>query len=761
MEARMIDSDRLRVNSINGRLRIEDAAGLPVLDGAWAAAVLEDGTTFTTEGAEPVTAPDGWRLSAPGGPARPELRWTATREGNGLVLTLELVNTLHYALSVDRLDVLVAPHGFLGADARRLAVAQTGWQSWSFASPPVPLSQHARAGTAPKIAPGLPNTDAERVVVPWATILRAGKGARQAAEPAGSPSGDRPLLLGFVDARTQQGTITVQPTPGGHRLTASSHAEGRRVAPGETWRSEPLLLLLDLPDETAWGCYAEALTDRMPARRPATVSTGWSSWYYFFTSVSEADVTRNLATLVAHRDRMPVDVVQLDDGYQTAIGDWLSLNDKFPSGMRALTDAIHAHGFEAGLWLAPFTVGENSEIYAQHPEWVLRDANGEPINTIHNWDTRNFGLDTTHPGVEAHLREVFGTIVNDWNFDYLKIDFIYGACLRARRHDPQATSVQAYRRGLEIIREVVGDRFVLGCGAPFAPSVGLVDGMRVGPDTAPDWAHPDLHGAEPSLLNAIRSTLAHGWMHRRWYVNDPDCLIVRRENSNLTPAEVETWASVVALSGGMVILSDDLSQLEPDRADIIPRLLPPSGEAAQPVGPAIGGVPTGMQWPVERSWERWLVAGLFNWTEETRPLVFDPLAWDMPAGRGAYHLFDLWRRTHMGPQTGPVLLAPTAPHGVRLLSVHQDLGRPQLVGSTFHLLGEAIEVVEETWADETLTLRLAGPGERRGEIYVYVPGGWDVAEAPAGALARGRLVELPFRYRGAEVVTLRFKRVPA
>jgi alpha-galactosidase len=458
---------------------------------------------------------------------------------------------------------------------------------------------------------------------------------------------------------------------------------------------------------------------------------------------------------------MPVDVVQLDDGYQTAIGDWLSLNDKFPSGMRALTDAIHAQGFAAGLWLAPFTVGENSEIYAQHPEWVLRDANGEPINAIHNWDTRNFGLDTTHPGVEAYLREVFGVIVNDWNFDYLKIDFIYSACMRARRHDPQATSVQAYRRGLEIIREVVGDRFVLGCGAPFAPSVGLVDGMRVGPDTAPEWAHADVHGAEPSLLNAIRSTLAHGWMHRRWYVNDPDCLIVRRENSKLTPAEVETWASVVALSGGMVILSDDLSRLEPDRADIIPRLLPPSGEAAAPCGPAMWGVPTAMQWPVARSWERWLVAGLFNWSEETRPLVFDPAAFAMPAGRGAYHLFDLWHRKHLGPQTGPVLLPPTSPHGVRLLSVHRDLGRPQLVGSTFHLLGEAIELVEETWADDALTLRLAGPGQRRGEIYIYVPGGWDVLDAPAGALARGRLIELPLRYVGAEVVTLRFGRVQA
>jgi hypothetical protein len=165
-----------------------------------------------------------------------------------------------------------------------------------------------------------------------------------------------------------------------------------------------------------------------------------------------------------------------------------------------------------------------------------------------------------------------------------------------------------------------------------------------------------------------------------------------------------------------------------------------------------------MQLMAEHAGEAWLVAALFNWADATRPLVFDPAGWDAPKSP-RYHLFDLWRREHRGPLSGPTLLPPTSPHGVRLLSVHADMGRPQLVGATFHVLGEAVELETETWADQTLTLTLSGPGERRGEVYIYVPEGYDVAQAPAGAVARGRLIELPFSYRHREIIRLVFRRV--
>ena len=699
---------------------------------AAALAVLADGTAYTTAGATARRAGAGLEASAapPGLTVRPDgevrLRWRLLPAPEGLALVLEVENAGPRPLGLERVDVLVAPSGLGEAPFADLALLQAGWQSWTFATPVVPVRQH-RSGPYPTIAgPILPAGEAERFLSPWVTLVRA----------PGAP----PLVAGFTSARDWLGTLTLQPALTGHRLTASVWLEGRVLAPGEVVCSERLLLATAPSDHAALEAYARAAAADMGAHPRATAPTGWCSWYYYFTDVTEAAMVQNLAVLAAGRRRLPVQVVQLDDGYQTAIGDWLSLNDKFPSGMRALTDRIHAAGFEAGLWLAPFLAGEDSALCREHPDWLLRDRSGEPVAAIFNWGVRCFALDLTHPGVLTHLGEVFRTIVTDWGYDYLKIDFIYAGALRGEHHDPQASSVQAYRRGLALIREAVGDRFVLGCGAPFLCSLGLVDGMRVGPDTAPDWEHPDGTGSSPALVNAIRSTLAHHWMHPHWWANDPDCLIVRAAETRLTEAEVLTWATVVALSGGMVLLSDDLARLEPARAAILPRTLPPLGVPARPLGPAHDGLPTRLYLPVERGGRRWYLAAIFNWEDTARGSTLNPAEWP-GAPTCPYWTLDLWTGEASGPLEGPTPLRETPPHGVRLLALAPALDRPHLVGSTLTLTGGAIEVAAEAWADHTLTVTLRCPGEHVGELVIAVPAGWTPVDVPAIAgVVRVRVV---------------------
>jgi alpha-galactosidase len=298
-----------------------------------------------------------------------------------------------------------------------------------------------------------------------------------------------------------------------------------------------------------------------------------------------------LETLQAVRERVPVDVFQLDDGYQRAVGDWLDLNDKFPSGMPALVRDIRTAGFTPGIWLAPFLLSANSHTYAEHPDWVVRDDAGQPIVAVTNWEADNYALDTTQLEALAWVKHVVRTMCEDWGYDYLKIDFVYAGALRGRRHEPNVSAIQAYRRGVEAIRRVAGDRFILGCGAPFLPSIGLVDGMRIGEDVAPYWRRPE-NSLGPAMTNALHETLLHGWMHRRWWVNDPDCLMARAHDSQLTLAEVQAWAGVVALSGGMTLVSDDLSTLEPDRLELVGRLFPPLGEAAQALPPYVDDMPS-------------------------------------------------------------------------------------------------------------------------------------------------------------------------
>jgi alpha-galactosidase len=67
--------------------------------------------------------------------------------------------------------------------------------------------------------------------------------------------------------------------------------------------------------------------------------------------VSEADVVENL--LAIDDFDLPVDVVQVDDGWQADVGDWLGLSGRF-SSLPDLVRRIRDHGRRPGIWLAPF-----------------------------------------------------------------------------------------------------------------------------------------------------------------------------------------------------------------------------------------------------------------------------------------------------------------------------------------------------------------------------------------------------------------------
>lgn len=300
---------------------------------------------------------------------------------------------------------------------------------------------------------------------------------------------------------------------------------------------------------------------------------GWCSWYYYFTKVGAADVDANLAAARARGVDWPL--FQLDDGYQTQVGDWLSLNAKFPDGLRPLVDRIRAAGMRAGLWFAPFSARADSQLFREHPDWFLRDARGRPASAGWNplWGLGGtfHALDTTHPEALAWLQGVVRTMVHDWGFDYLKLDFVYSAALPARAHDETVTPAGRLRLGYRAIREAAGDDvFLLGCGAPLSASVGLVDGMRIGPDVAPNW-FPTLRyhlTRDPHALSAkfaIRNMLVRAQLHRRLWENDPDCLLIRDTETKLDAHERASLAHAIAITGGMFLVSDDLTRL-PDAA---------------------------------------------------------------------------------------------------------------------------------------------------------------------------------------------------
>lgn len=390
--------------------------------------------------------------------------------------------------------------------------------------------------------------------------------------------------------------------------------------------------------------YAEVVAIEMGARVPAHVPTGWCSWYYFYDRVSEADVLRNLEAMEATGH--PAEYVQIDDGYQSRTGDWLTPNEKFPSGMAALARRIQAAGYRPGLWLAPFVLHEDSAALRERPEMALRLHDGSVL-FVETWLGRCAVVDCTHPASAQWLREVVRTVVQEWGYEYLKLDALSYAARSpglVRYHAPGTTAPANLRRGLEIMREAAGEEcFILGCTCHFGPAIGIVDAMRVGPDVKEVWAA----GPNPSVRHALRLTLMRNWMHGRWWVNDPDCLVVREADTELNEAEVRFLASGIALSGGMVVASDDLPKVSAERRALALALFPPSGVAARPLD--AGEAPVASEWRAELGDGRALV-GALNWGDESRWLVHQELT------RPGEVTFDVFNGRL--PGMGDVLLRP-------------------------------------------------------------------------------------------------------
>ncbi len=327
------------------------------------------------------------------------------------------------------------------------------------------------------------------------------------------------------------------------------------------------------PAEETLSAYAAALGERLGNVRqdPGGV---WCSWYSYYTGITEAEVRRCLEGAAG----LGFDVFQIDDGWQVEIGDWQS-NDDFPSGMATVAESIHAAGFRPGLWIAPFIAHERSAVFRDQLEWfVSRD--GEPVPAGYNWDGPYYALDMTHPEARTHVAGIIRGAVS-WGYTYLKLDFIFAAAIPGDRHGP-GNREEVYRSGIELIREVAGDDvYLLACGSPIIPSVGVFNGMRVGPDVAPFWEN-DLNAAHvhdysyPSTRYAISTSLNRLWLNDVIAV-DPDVAYFRTRYNLMDPGQRAMLQDLCHVCG-FLATSDPPHWLDPEERERLAAWLAAPGD---------------------------------------------------------------------------------------------------------------------------------------------------------------------------------------
>ncbi len=381
---------------------------------------------------------------------------------------------------------------------------------------------------------------------------------------------NEPVLVGFEGGDRHDGTLRLRTGQTGTELWCEAFLGDAVFVDGERRDLHEVLVGTGASAEALLDAWASTVGRVNNARVSAGHQVGWCSWYHYFHDVTQNDIESNLRL----SGDWPFDVFQVDDGFQFAIGDWLTTNEKFPDGLEAMAASIATHGRRPGLWLAPFLAAPDSRVAREHPEWLARGFDGEPLVNMFNppWeggrDGLMYGLDTTLPEVQEHLRSLTATLVA-MGYTYLKLDFTFSPSFDGVWADRSFTPAQRVRAGFDAIRSGAGDdTFLLGCGVPLAHSVGVVDGNRIGADVAPAWSLSEevpmlagYSGTQPATRHAWAATATRSFMHRRLWLNDPDCVMLRAEQTDLSTDAARTWAQAVGVSGGMVLVSDDLALL--------------------------------------------------------------------------------------------------------------------------------------------------------------------------------------------------------
>jgi len=631
---------------------------------------------------------DGPQLTVGPGPGglvvELEVQQLADYPAERIDLSVRARNTGSAPIRIDRLVALSTSDLIVGGDSRRWRSYRNGYQSWAGT---LTIGMDERDYDLPTRLARTGGTDARH---PSPTSIGHVRSDTIGAicDPATGDSLavtqlNAAAAFGFVELIAPHGVL--------ENFSVWLDLDGVELGPGEATSDYRFAVVTSTGPNGAWtalAAAADAAGDVMDARgRDGEHPGGWCSWYYYFAKVTQADVERNLEVLAVDGRNGPefgCEYAMIDDGHQRAIGDWLDTKPAaFPDGMASLATQITDAGFDAGIWWAPFLVDPRSDVAQAHPEWLVRGKNGRPIAGILNpvWSpTRPMRvLDTTNPEVLAHIEEVAGSI-SEWGYKIQKLDFLYAAALPGVRQDPLVNRAQSLRMGLEAVRTGAGaESFLLGCGCPFGPAVGVVDAMRVGADVTPYWSNlidrvggRGRHGL--STRNAVVDSLTRSVFDGRWWANDPDCLMVRDSDTRLSDEEVQTLATVIGLTDGMAVLSDRMDLLPQARREMVAKVRLLAGgrpevldlfEQARPelvVARRSDGIDVGVLNMADES--RRVVVDL-----KREGLLLDPRSDGIEAMLRSGEVTEFWSGEMFSVDGGLVDLGELPPHAARVLRI--------------------------------------------------------------------------------------------
>jgi hypothetical protein len=460
------------------------------------------------------------------------------------------------------------------------------------------------------------------------------------------------------------------------------------LAVGQNMSSERLMIAAGPDYLSQLSAYGDAIRRLHNARVSSENMLGWWSWTTYYAYINEGAMLSNARWMAEHLKPLGYKYFHIDEGYYYARGEYMTPNaTTFPHGMAAYGDQIRQLGLTFCAWIAPFEVSERAWIYQHHKDWLVHTADGKPIAIAVADEGANdtlYALDTTHPDAQEYMRQTYRKLTQEWGMHYIKLDFMDTAAIEGYRYRPNTTALEAQRIGLQIIRDTVGEDVLLDKdGSPMLTPVGLVDEGRTSTDTAHSFQ---------STRNAAPGIAARFYMHRNWFVSDPDAFnltptpaVIRggrggagrgqaRPTVSLSEAQVSIMLS--AVSGGMFEIGDDLPTLAADKARLalvenkdllqvakLSRAFTPMDLLSYESEDELPSIFFLRQGP------RQSMLAVFNWTEKPRTHSLTLAELGLPADHSFRSVDVLNQGEASGVTGGAIRLTNLPPHSVKVLKL--------------------------------------------------------------------------------------------
>lgn len=365
----------------------------------------------------------------------------------------------------------------------------------------------------------------------------------------------------------------------------------------------------------------KALPERTDAQRQLPFKAGrfWGSWNMGLYQNISHDLLLQQAQIIA-QTRPDLKWIQVDDGYTVAEkpGPFLLEapgldRQKFPRGMRAFTDDIRKLGLRPAVWLG-LIVNPDYPVPAFAQDWLLLKADGTPLRIL---PAGNYFLDFSLAPVRAYFERVLQTVIHDWGFEGLKVDFWsdHFCCNDLAYRNPDFTGAMLRDWFWQTVRQALGpDGFALACccvgnGNPFHGK--YIDAFRCGVDIG--------HGAD--LTGQIQSAFWYG-MLAKFGVGDhclPDLDSMGDLSTIISEPVHRLWNSFAGISGGNLEYAGLLDRQHPHWG---PKAVAafnwvPLGQMGQPLDfpvPLQGNL-TPMVWVNTSADGQTVYAAVINWHE--------------------------------------------------------------------------------------------------------------------------------------------------